>query len=111
MFLQYQSHYLDLFLYALYSYIIKKEAFINEKLSHQLQAYTYCLSAASQSSTVSSVSGVAGGQTAVPPATAARPAFGRQSSTSAQSTGAPGEDSEDTMKNLRKTFAGIFGDM
>ncbi|XP_073976738.1 synapsin [Rhodnius prolixus] len=68
-------------------------------------------SQASQSSTVSSVSGVAGGQTAVPPATAARPAFGRQSSTSAQSTGAPGEDSEDTMKNLRKTFAGIFGDM
>jgi len=22
-----------------------------------------------------------------------------------------GEDTEDTMKNLRKTFAGIFGDM
>lgn len=33
--------------------------------------------------------------------------FGRQSSTATQN----GEDTEDTMKNLRKTFAGIFGDM
>jgi len=36
-----------------------------------------------------------------------RPALGRQSS----QTQLLGEDSEDTMKNLRKTFAGIFGDM
>lgn len=35
-------------------------------------------------------------------------AFGRQSSTTGSMTG---EDTEDTMKNLRKTFAGIFGDM
>ncbi|KAL1116564.1 hypothetical protein AAG570_005036 [Ranatra chinensis] len=47
----------------------------------------------SQSSTVSSVSG---GQRAPP--------LGRQGS-------AVSEDTEDTMKNLRKTFAGIFGDM
>lgn len=41
-----------------------------------------------------------------------RAAFGRQGSTTG-SVGGPGggEDTEDTMKNLRKTFAGIFGDM
>lgn len=39
---------------------------------------------------------------------AQRPAFGRQSSATGSGTG---EDTEDTMKNLRKTFAGIFGDM
>jgi hypothetical protein len=33
--------------------------------------------------------------------------FHRQGSQSQPS----GEDSEDTMKNLRKTFAGIFGDI
>lgn len=38
--------------------------------------------------------------------TATRAPLGRQSS----QTGL-GEDTEDTMKNLRKTFAGIFGDM
>ncbi|CAH1395747.1 unnamed protein product [Nezara viridula] len=47
----------------------------------------------SQTSTVSSVSA------------AGRPTLGRQGST------AGSEDTEDTMKNLRKTFAGIFGDM
>lgn len=57
----------------------------------------------SQTSTVSSVSGTA--------ATTARPSFGRQSSTTSGTTAAAAEDSEDTMKNLRKTFAGIFGDM
>ena len=43
------------------------------------------------------------------PVTATRPAgpFSRQGS---QVQG-NGEDTEDTMKNLRKTFAGIFGDM
>uniref|UniRef100_A0A146LYA3 Synapsin n=1 Tax=Lygus hesperus TaxID=30085 RepID=A0A146LYA3_LYGHE len=86
-------------------------------------------SQASQASSVSISSVSAAAQQAV---AAARPAFGRQSST-ASTTGsiggppttappplpgagpsAPGgtaEDSEDTMKNLRKTFAGIFGDM
>ncbi|XP_046384730.1 synapsin [Ischnura elegans] len=44
--------------------------------------------------------------------TGTRPIFGRQgSTTSAASIGGQGDDSEDTMKNLRKTFAGIFGDM
>lgn len=42
-------------------------------------------------------------------AQAQRAAFGRQGSTAGSVTGQ--EDSEDTMKNLRKTFAGIFGDM
>lgn len=41
--------------------------------------------------------------------------FGRQTSVTASTEGptAPGtgDDAEDTMKNLRKTFAGIFGDM
>ncbi|KAG8236719.1 hypothetical protein J437_LFUL014214, partial [Ladona fulva] len=46
------------------------------------------------------------------PVTSTRPIFGRQGSTaSATSIGGTGDDSEDTMKNLRKTFAGIFGDM
>lgn len=34
-----------------------------------------------------------------------------QSSTTTDSAPAQAEDTEDTMKNLRKTFAGIFGDM
>lgn len=72
------------------------------------------LSTASQSSTVSSVS--AAPSTASSSAPAAAPAqgsaggrggFARQGSLSAVLT----EDAEDTMKNLRKTFAGIFGDM
>lgn len=56
---------------------------------------------ASQSSTVSS--------TSVPraPDVPQRSGFSRQGSLSASVA----EDAEDTMKNLRKTFAGIFGDM
>ncbi|CAK1604253.1 unnamed protein product [Parnassius mnemosyne] len=70
----------------------------------------------SQSSTVSSVSAApsTASSTAqgVPPAQAStsasgRGGFARQGSLSAALT----EDAEDTMKNLRKTFAGIFGDM
>lgn len=34
-----------------------------------------------------------------------------QSSTTTESAPTQPEDTEDTMKNLRKTFAGIFGDM
>ncbi|GBP04346.1 Synapsin [Eumeta japonica] len=72
-------------------------------------------SQASQSSTVSSASGApssasgAGAAPAgpAPAAAAARGGFARQGSLSAALT----EDAEDTMKNLRKTFAGIFGDM
>lgn len=45
-------------------------------------------------------------QSSVTSGTATRATLGRQSSQSQL-----GEDSEDTMKNLRKTFAGIFGDM
>ncbi|KAK6635056.1 hypothetical protein RUM44_000305 [Polyplax serrata] len=45
-------------------------------------------------------------QSSVTSSTGARAPLGRQSSQT-QLT----EDSEDTMKNLRKTFAGIFGDM
>ena len=49
--------------------------------------------------------------------------FGRQNSQTGMQSGSQpavgkdgvpnptGEDTEDTMKNLRKTFAGIFGDM
>lgn len=59
--------------------------------------------AASQSSTVSSAPST-GRQPDLPP----RP-FQRQGSQQQQQS--VGEDTEDTMKNLRKTFAGIFGDM
>ncbi|XP_041976472.1 synapsin [Aricia agestis] len=69
-------------------------------------------SQASQSSTVSSASaapstasGSASGSASAAPS--GRGAFARQGSLSAALT----EDAEDTMKNLRKTFAGIFGDM
>uniref|UniRef100_A0A1B6CXF0 Synapsin-2 n=1 Tax=Clastoptera arizonana TaxID=38151 RepID=A0A1B6CXF0_9HEMI len=62
-------------------------------------------SQASQSSTMSSVSQQSSRKTED---IAQRPAFGRQSSATGSVTG---EDTEDTMKNLRKTFAGIFGDM
>ncbi|KYN03694.1 Synapsin [Cyphomyrmex costatus] len=68
---------------------------------HQLQRRD---SQASQSSTVSSAPSV-GRRTEEPPPS--RVPFHRQGSQSQ----APGEDTEDTMKNLRKTFAGIFGDM
>ncbi|CAG5040232.1 unnamed protein product [Parnassius apollo] len=73
-------------------------------------------SQASQSSTVSSVSAApstasssAQGATPAQASTSAsgRGGFTRQGSLSAALT----EDAEDTMKNLRKTFAGIFGDM
>lgn len=71
------------------------------------------LHAASQSSTVSSASaapsagGAAGAAGAAAGSAGGRGGFARQGSLSATLT----EDAEDTMKNLRKTFAGIFGDM
>ncbi|XP_077285119.1 synapsin [Arctopsyche grandis] len=58
-------------------------------------------SQASQSSTVSSTSAPKA------PDVPQRSGFSRQGSLSASVA----EDAEDTMKNLRKTFAGIFGDM
>ncbi|KPJ11423.1 Synapsin [Papilio machaon] len=69
----------------------------------------------SQSSTVSSASAApstasSSAQGAAPPTSGSaggRGGFARQGSLSAALT----EDAEDTMKNLRKTFAGIFGDM
>ncbi|XP_034824788.2 synapsin [Maniola hyperantus] len=70
-------------------------------------------SQASQSSTVSSASAAPSTASTSAPAAApsaastARSGFARQGSLSATLT----EDAEDTMKNLRKTFAGIFGDM
>ncbi|XP_032672542.1 synapsin, partial [Odontomachus brunneus] len=70
---------------------------------HQLQRRD---SQASQSSTVSSVSAPSVGRRSEEPPTSRVP-FHRQGSQSQTQ----GEDSEDTMKNLRKTFAGIFGDM
>ncbi|XP_071552793.1 synapsin [Panulirus ornatus] len=39
------------------------------------------------------------------------PLFGRQTSVTATTEIQSGDDADDTMKNLRKTFAGIFGDM
>lgn len=78
---------------------------------------------ASQSSTVSSSttastrrvegdSAVSGGVAGIASAaSAARGVFHRQGSQSQSTTGIGGEDTDDTMKNLRKTFAGIFGDM
>ncbi|KAL6437346.1 hypothetical protein ACFW04_005088 [Cataglyphis niger] len=68
---------------------------------HQLQRRD---SQASQSSTVSSAPSV--GRRPEEPPTSRIP-FHRQGSQSQTQ----GEDTEDTMKNLRKTFAGIFGDM
>ncbi|KZC12286.1 Synapsin, partial [Dufourea novaeangliae] len=59
-------------------------------------------SQASQSSTVSSAPSVGRRPEDLPPS---RVPFHRQGSQSQN------EDTEDTMKNLRKTFAGIFGDM
>ncbi|KAF7396791.1 hypothetical protein HZH66_007653 [Vespula vulgaris] len=70
---------------------------------HQLQRRD---SQASQSSTVSSAPSV-GRRQEEPPAIPSRVPFHRQGSQSQNQ----GEDTEDTMKNLRKTFAGIFGDM
>ncbi|XP_014209297.1 synapsin, partial [Copidosoma floridanum] len=67
-------------------------------------------SQASQSSTVSSgAPSVSRRQPDEPPPVppTSRMPFQRQGSQSQ----APSEDTEDTMKNLRKTFAGIFGDM
>lgn len=65
--------------------------------------------AASQSSAVSSASAAPSTASTKEPAGsgAGRGGFARQGSLSATLT----EDAEDTMKNLRKTFAGIFGDM
>lgn len=56
-------------------------------------------------STRRSVSTVDDPSVPTPPPT--RGVFNRQGSQTQQI----GEDAEDTMKNLRKTFAGIFGDM
>ncbi|KOB75981.1 Synapsin, partial [Operophtera brumata] len=71
-------------------------------------------SQASQSSTVSSASAAPSsacskepGPASAPGSASGRGGFARQGSLSATLT----EDAEDTMKNLRKTFAGIFGDM
>ncbi|XP_038210530.1 synapsin, partial [Zerene cesonia] len=66
-------------------------------------------SQASQSSTVSSTSAAPATTSAGTASTTtnAGSRFSRQGSLSAALT----EDAEDTMKNLRKTFAGIFGDM
>ncbi|XP_065162931.1 synapsin-like [Atheta coriaria] len=61
----------------------------------------------SQVSQTSQISGTGAPPTGRLPETPPRPGFQRQGS---QSQAVP-EDSEDTMKNLRKTFAGIFGDM
>ncbi|XP_045514060.1 synapsin [Pieris brassicae] len=61
----------------------------------------------SQSSTVSSSSGVPATTASATTTTSGGSRFSRQGSLSAALT----EDAEDTMKNLRKTFAGIFGDM
>ncbi|GLH14724.1 Synapsin, partial [Gryllus bimaculatus] len=58
-------------------------------------------SQASLSSTVSSAASIGRRAEDAP-----RAIFGRQGSTTQN-----GEDTEDTMKNLRKTFAGIFGDI
>ena len=41
----------------------------------------------------------------------ARSFFSRSSSQAQEGSGGGPDDGEDTMKNLRKTFAGIFGDM
>ncbi|XP_061377784.1 synapsin isoform X2 [Danaus plexippus] len=66
-------------------------------------------SASAAPSTTSSAAGAATGTAAPAGAggTPSRGGFARQGSLSAALT----EDAEDTMKNLRKTFAGIFGDM
>ncbi|OWR46944.1 synapsin like protein [Danaus plexippus plexippus] len=66
-------------------------------------------SASAAPSTTSSAAGTATGTAAPAGAggTPSRGGFARQGSLSAALT----EDAEDTMKNLRKTFAGIFGDM
>lgn len=71
-------------------------------------------SQASQSSSVSTASAApsttsstAPSVAPAAPSTSGRGGFARQGSLSAALT----EDAEDTMKNLRKTFAGIFGDM
>uniref|UniRef100_A0A182QME3 Synapsin ATP-binding domain-containing protein n=1 Tax=Anopheles farauti TaxID=69004 RepID=A0A182QME3_9DIPT len=60
----------------------------------------------SQASQSSSVSGVSS-------ASAARSGVGKAAPAAASGAGGPSvvEDAEDTMKNLRKTFAGIFGDI
>ncbi|XP_047514798.1 synapsin [Pieris napi] len=61
----------------------------------------------SQSSTVSSTSAAPATTATATTTTSGGSRFSRQGSLSAALT----EDAEDTMKNLRKTFAGIFGDM
>ncbi|XP_066601958.1 synapsin-like [Prorops nasuta] len=68
---------------------------------HQLQRRD---SKASQSSTTTSTAPV--GRRPEDPAPSRAPFYRQGSQSQTQ-----GEDTEDTMKNLRKTFAGIFGDM
>ncbi|XP_034940888.1 synapsin [Chelonus insularis] len=62
----------------------------------------------SQSSTVSTAASISRRSDEPPPLPPSRTPFHRQGSQSQVPTG---EDTEDTMKNLRKTFAGIFGEM
>lgn len=74
-------------------------------LQRGLVIYLFYFIIVSQTSTVSSTGpSSTGGRLPDPPP---RP-FQRQGSQQQTTTG---EDTEDTMKNLRKTFAGIFGDM
>ncbi|KAK8724928.1 hypothetical protein OTU49_010984 [Cherax quadricarinatus] len=81
-------------------------------------------SQASQSSSISGFSSASGtrrqpdesSQSSQQSAQQKAPLFGRQTSlttgaTNDSTVGGSGDDTEDTMKNLRKTFAGIFGDM
>lgn len=87
----------------------KRDSSLRPLLSHPWShsSNEVCVVTASQSSTMSSVSQQSS-RRAEDSAQTQRAAFGRQGSTTGSVTG---EDTEDTMKNLRKTFAGIFGDM
>ncbi|XP_014298374.1 synapsin [Microplitis demolitor] len=78
---------------------------INTSDNHLLQRSD---SQVSQSSTATNVSSTGRRSDEPPPLPPSRISFHRQGS---QSQATLGEDSEDTMKNLRKTFAGIFGEM
>ncbi|KAK7078530.1 Asparaginyl-tRNA synthetase, cytoplasmic (Asparagine--tRNA ligase) (AsnRS) [Halocaridina rubra] len=74
---------------------------------------------ASQSSSISGFSSASGtrrqaddmSQSSQQSATQKTSIFGRQTSVTTNENATTGDDTEDTMKNLRKTFAGIFGDM
>ncbi|CAB3221478.1 unnamed protein product [Arctia plantaginis] len=75
--------------------------------SQASQSSTVSSASAAPSTTSSSAAGLGAAATASTSSAAGRGGFARQGSLSAALT----EDAEDTMKNLRKTFAGIFGDM